>query len=49
LLACGKDGGLDCNIIETYHDDCFASSYRAEFKIRSFHAEEYRACLDKKK
>jgi len=45
LENCAKRGEIDCMIIKSYHDECFDSSYRAEFKIRSFHTDEYQACL----
>jgi len=48
LESCAKNDRQDCDIVEKYHDDCFDSSYRSELKIRSFHYQEYRACLEKR-
>jgi len=47
LETCHKSAASNCNLIETYHDECFSNSYRAELKIRSFHSDEYRACMSK--
>jgi hypothetical protein len=46
--ACVKNGKFDCDLIAKYHDECFESSYRAEYRIRSFHASEYHACIEKR-
>lgn len=44
--ACAKQGAFDCDLIAKYHDECFEPSYRAEYRIKSFHADEYRACIE---
>ena len=44
--ACARKGGFDCDLIAKYHDECFESSYRAEYRIRSFHDDEYRVCIE---
>ena len=44
--ACEQTKAFDCVLIERYHDECFDPSYRAEYRIRSFHVDEYRACMD---
>jgi hypothetical protein len=46
--ACAKKGNYNCNLIATYHNECFEQSYRAEYRIRSFHASEYHACIENK-
>jgi len=46
--TCIQQGRSDCKLIERYHDDCFASSYRTELRIRSFHAGEYDRCMNSK-
>ena len=43
--ACAKNGTFNCNLIAKYHDECFDLSYRAELRIKSFQAGEYRACI----
>ena len=48
MNACNNKGGSDCDLIANYHDDCFEPSYRAEYRIRTFHAREYRVCMDTK-
>lgn len=48
MAACAKNGAFDCNLITRYHDECFAASVRAELKTRSFHEDEYRACIRNK-
>ncbi len=45
LRACEARGGNDCGLIPKYHDDCFESSYRAEFRIRTFRYDEYNRCI----
>lgn len=47
LEHCSNSGRYNCSLIETYHAECFSRSDRAELKIRSFHTDEYRACMDK--
>lgn len=48
LIECKTRADFDCNLINIYHNECFQASNRSEFKIRSFHANEYRQCLHKK-
>ena len=44
--ACAKQGAFDCDLIVKYHDECFEPIYRAEYRIKSFHAGEYHACVE---
>ena len=44
--ACIEQGHQNCALIAKFHDDCFKKSYRAELKIRSFHADEYDSCMN---
>ncbi len=46
--SCAKEGSFDCDLVAKYHDECFGQSYRAEYRIRSFHADEYRVCIEDK-
>lgn len=48
LENCSKNENYDCNLINNYHDECFNTAYRSEYKIRSFHTDAYRTCLSKK-
>jgi len=43
--ACVQGGGHDCGLISKYHDECFNASYRAEYRIKSFHRDEYNDCM----
>jgi len=46
--ACKQQGRRDCALISKYHDDCFTASYRAERRIKTFHADEYNICMNSK-
>ena len=46
--ACMVQGRKDCALISKYHDDCFTASYRAERRIKTFHADEYNICMNSK-
>lgn len=46
--VCFKQGRYDCGLISRYHNECFNSSYRAEYRIRDFHFDEYNNCIDSK-
>jgi hypothetical protein len=48
LAACSEDEGRDCHLISEYHDECFDSSYRAEFRIRELRRGEYADCMSRK-
>ena len=46
LKECAEEADYDCQLISQYHDDCFDSSYRAEFRIKQFRRAEYDSCID---
>jgi len=48
LKVCVKQKIYDCELISKYHEDCFKSSYRSEYRIRDFHTDEYHSCIDRK-
>ena len=48
LADCAEKGDRDCRLILEYHDECFDSSYRAEFRIREFRWGEYAECISKR-
>ena len=48
LAECMDKEGRDCNLISEHHDECFDSSYRAEFRIREFRRGEYADCISTK-
>ena len=48
LRICSEQGSYDCGLISRYHDECFSSSYRAQYKIKKFYYDEYNNCISSK-
>lgn len=45
---CTDQGNADCDLIGRFHDDCFDTSYRAEYRVRQFHSAEYQQCMNER-
>jgi len=48
LALCSKQSSYGCELVSKYHGTCFDTSYRAEFRTKSFYQDEYNKCMDKK-
>lgn len=48
LRICAEQGDYDCNLILQFHNECFKSSYRSQYKIKKFYLNEYNNCINRK-
>jgi len=48
LRICSEQKSYDCELITRYHDECFSSSYRSQYKTRKFYPGEYDKCIKNK-
>ncbi len=48
LRVCSEQEEYDCEVIVQFHDECFSSSYRAQYKMKKFHPNEYNSCINRK-
>lgn len=48
IEACEQQRALNCEMISKFHDECFDISYRAVYRTKSFHQDEYNNCIASK-